>query len=316
MANNNILITGVNGFIGKNICNFLTKKKYNVYGIDNFYSSSEDTLDLIKSNFFFFREKSILEEDIFDISPFKIDTVIHLAAQTSVIKSIEDPKENDEINIKGFKNILDLSKKNKVKNFFFASSCAVYGDCKILPNHENIKNLKPTSPYALSKLNNEKYSMHPSFNQMFIVGLRLYNIYGPMQNYSSEYSAIISKWTDSMKNSLQCKIYGDGKAVRDFCYIGDLCELFEILIENCKSSGIYNFSTNKPCEIEKLFFVLIEIFDKKGFNVKFKRPIFLDERKGEIKVSYGDNTMLKSDFGFSPKIDLKTGLNKLLHLQW
>ena len=73
----NIFITGVNGFIGKNLCNYLTKKNYNVYGIDNFYSSDPEDLKKINSKYLYFKKKSILEDDIFKDAPFSIDVVFH-----------------------------------------------------------------------------------------------------------------------------------------------------------------------------------------------------------------------------------------------
>ena len=168
----NILITGVNGFIGKNLCNYLTSKNYNVYGIDNFFSSERKDFQIIKSQNLFFRERSILDKDIFKESPFAVDTVIHLAAQTSVLSSFENVTENNRINIKGFENILLLCKQNNVKNFVFASSCAIYGDSILNPKNEKYSKPNPKSPYAESKLENEKFSSNDTFNEINIIGLR------------------------------------------------------------------------------------------------------------------------------------------------
>ena len=113
-----IFITGVNGFIGRNLCKFLIDKKFIVYGIDNFFSSDKNDLKELKNPNFHFEEKSILDDNIYDFVKDKIDVVIHLAAQTSVFKSLEDPYLNDLININGFENIFYQSKKLDIESFF------------------------------------------------------------------------------------------------------------------------------------------------------------------------------------------------------
>tara|TARA_B100001057_G_scaffold493656_1_gene588584 strand:- start:532 stop:1485 length:954 start_codon:yes stop_codon:yes gene_type:complete len=309
----NIFITGVNGFIGKNLCNYLTKKNYNVYGIDNFYSSDPEDLKKINSKYLYFKKKSILEDDIFKDAPFSIDVVFHLAAQTSVSKSISNPKENNVLNIDGFKNILDLSIKNNVSKFFFASSCAVYGDTNNLPCKESQKNLYPNSPYAESKLFNEYYSEKFASKKINIIGLRLFNIYGPMQNRKSQYAAVISKWLYLMNKNKRLIIYGDGNSKRDFCHVDDLCILFEKIIHKKNISGIFNFCTGKPCSINELYSIFYSIVSK---NRKFKMeisPLYKTKREGEIKLSYGDNSFLKSNLNFRPKIKLREGIKGLIN---
>ena len=154
----NILVTGSSGFIGYNLCNFFLKRKNNVFGIDNFFSSSKQkTQKLIEEypNFKFYeidiREKKKMEPIFKDI-----DAVVNLAGQVSVQKSFTDILENDSINSQGFINILDLCLKNKIKDLIFASSCSVYGETNEIPIRENFS-LKPKSPYAASKISNETF---------------------------------------------------------------------------------------------------------------------------------------------------------------
>lgn len=308
----NILITGVNGFIGKNLCNYLTSKNFNVYGIDNFFSSKKKDIQLIKSKNLIFKEKSILDKNILKESPFQIHTVVHLAAQTSVVKSFEKKEENNKINIKGFENILLLCKQNDIKNFIFASSCAVYGDSNSNPKSEKYSKPLPKSPYAQSKLENEKFSKNEIFKKMNIVGLRLFNIYGPLQDTSSEYSAVISKWICNLMQNKSCEIFGDGNNTRDFCYIDDLCNLMEIIIHTKQAKGIFNFCTQKPSSLILLYDVLSQCFEELGFEKKKMQLIFKDKRNGDIISSYGDNSKMYSKFNFKPRIGLKTGIKKIL----
>tara|TARA_X000000950_G_scaffold171985_1_gene209510 strand:+ start:9845 stop:10801 length:957 start_codon:yes stop_codon:yes gene_type:complete len=312
----NILITGVNGFIGKNLCNYLTSKEFNVYGIDNFYSSKKKDVQLIKSKNLIFKEKSILDKNIFKESPINIDTVVHLAAQTSVARSFKKKEENDKINIKGFENMLLLCAQNDVKNFIFASSCAVYGDSNLNPKSEKYSKLFPKSPYAKSKIENEKFSKSELFNKINIIGLRLFNIYGPLQDSSSEYSAVISRWVSNLMQNKNCKIFGDGNNTRDFCYIDDLCKLMEILIYKKESKGIFNFCTQKPSSLIFLYNIMCKCFEELGIKKKNMSPIFKRKRDGDILSSYGDNSKLYSKFNFKPEIGLKSGIKKILKLNY
>lgn len=309
-----VFITGVNGFIGRNLCKYLTDRKHIVYGIDNFFSSRKEELIYLNCENFFFEEKSILDKNIFNFVDKNIDAVIHLAAQTSVIKSIENPKINQQINIDGFENIINQCKKKNVKKLIFASSSAVYGDNTNLPLKESLKNLRPLSPYAMSKLENEKIAKSNSNNIDFI-GLRLFNMYGNTVESKtlSNYTPVITKWIDNFKNQKQCEIFGDGKSMRDFCFIDDLCEFFEIVLEKNEINGIYNYSTNKPCTVKALFFKIFDIFKKKkSFEIKFNEPIYLNEKPGEIKLSYGDNTLIKKNFLYKPRTHLDEGLKKII----
>tara|TARA_B100000989_G_scaffold109827_1_gene80596 strand:- start:131 stop:1060 length:930 start_codon:yes stop_codon:yes gene_type:complete len=308
------MITGVNGFIGKNLCNYLTKRNIKVYGVDNFYSSSRKSLRSIKNKNFFFAEKSILDHDLVSSAPFKLDAIIHLAAQTSVVKSVENPDENNLINIEGFKNVIDSCLKSEIRKFIFTSSCAVYGDSSKLPSPESTKDLLPKSPYAKSKLNNEIYSKKKKFDKMSVVGLRLFNVYGPMQNGNSTYSAVIAKWISFLKKKKKCSIYGLGDAERDFCYVEDLCELLLLIMDSKTRSGIFNFCTQKPISMNNLFKLINKIMKKKNNNFCEQKPIFKKSRKGEIKKSFGDNSLLKKTFNFVPKISIEDGIKKMVFL--
>ena len=309
-----VLITGVNGFIGRNLCAFLSKKKrFNILGIDNFFSTDRKCLKFLNFKDFFFLEKSILDRDVFKNIPFKIDVVIHLAAQTSVIRSIEEPEINNLINIDGFKNILNLSRENQIKKIIFASSSAVYGDDPNFPLKENSNKLNPLSYYASSKLKNEEMSKEV-FKELKIYGLRLFNMYGNLLglNTDTNYASVIPKWISNFKNNKKCTIFGDGESQRDFCYVNDLCEFLEILIDTNSKSGIYNFCTGVSYSIQSLHDIMKKIFMKSNKNFIFQKPEFSDFIEGEIKISYGDTTLLKEEFNYVPKTLLESGLKKII----
>ena len=186
MNKKKILITGACGFIGFSLSIFLLKKNYSVTGVDNlnsYYSKSYKKMrlkELLQYKNFNFKKIDITNrQDVFKLFDNQnIETIFHFAAQAGVRYSQKSPASYINSNIFGFINILDASKKNKIKNIYYASSSSVYGDQKKYPVKENFI-LKPKNIYAKSKFLNEVvaefYSKRSNFN---IVGLRFFTVYG------------------------------------------------------------------------------------------------------------------------------------------
>ena len=154
-----ILVTGSSGFIGFNLCKYLLEKDHQIIGLDNYYSGDKKKTNLLlekfKKNFKFF-EGDIRNKKLLEKLAKSSKIIINLAGQVSVQKSVENVIENDSINSQGFLNILECANENNVSDIIFASSCSVYGTSKKIPLSEN-ELLKPQSPYAVSKINNELY---------------------------------------------------------------------------------------------------------------------------------------------------------------
>ena len=153
-----ILITGAAGFIGSNLCKFFLNKDFEVIGLDNFATGFEHNLISFFDNLNF----KFIEGDICSVKTIQnatkgVDFILHQAALGSVPRSIKDPIKSNEVNVSGFLNLLEASKKNKVKRIIYASSSSIYGDSNVLPKtEENIGN--PLSPYAITKYINELYA--------------------------------------------------------------------------------------------------------------------------------------------------------------
>ena len=235
------LITGVAGFIGSNLLEFLLNIDQKVTGIDNFSTGFKRNLDEVKKSVgikkwknFNFIEGDIRNASICNEICKKIDFILHQAALGSVPRSIEDPIKTNENNIDGFLNMLYASKKNNIENFVYAASSSTYGDSKNLPKKEDIIGA-PLSPYAVTKYVNELYAdvFFKCYN-VNSIGLRYFNIFGKRQSPDGAYAAVIPKWFDAFIKSEQIYINGDGETSRDFCYI-----------DNCVQANILAACTKK-----------------------------------------------------------------------
>jgi len=240
-----ILITGVAGFIGFNLADYLLKKKYKIYGLDNFDSYYSTKLKkkrlkiLNKSKNFNFSKISIVNKKKLNIffKNKKFDLIIHLAAQAGVRYSFKNPSKYIDTNILGFLNLIELAKKSKIKKIMYASSSSVYGDNTKFPLKEN-EELSPKNIYAVSKkLNEETAEMYHKINGINFVGLRFFTIYGewgrPDMFMFKLFKAFFLKKTFYLNNY--------GNHLRDFTYIGDVVKIMDKLIKKkLMSNQIFN----------------------------------------------------------------------------
>ena len=239
------LITGAAGFIGSNLCEYLLEKNQNVIGVDNLSTGRQSNLERLYGSkmgdflFFIYDIRKELDPHIFDTN---IDHVVHLAAQVSVQKSIDNPKETYFINEIGFRNVAQLVEEVSASAFVYASSCAVYGDNPNLPLDERSA-LHPLSPYAHSKLQNELdgHEICRKIPSLSVVGLRFFNIFGPWQDSKGGYAAVISKWIQCLMSGSQPIMYGDGLAQRDYCYVMNVCDAIWLAATAKQSSEFHWF---------------------------------------------------------------------------
>ena len=304
------LITGVSGFIGSNLAECLINLNQNVIGIDNFLTSKRKNFKNFynKKNFIFIN-KDILELQYEDLRNYKIDFVVHLAALSSVQESFKKKKFFFKNNIQGFRNIKKLSIKKKINKFIYASSSSVYGNSKG-SNSENQK-LLPLSPYAQTKISNEKdASKITKRGKTIFIGLRLFNIFGKNQNFNSPYSAVLIKWINLLKKGKKIKIYGDGKNSRDFCHVNNvILAILLIVKKNFKKNKIYNVASGKSIDLNSLSKLLIKHFarNKKFFNL----ILYTQFKKGDIVYSKANINRITKDLNFKPIFKLKNEIKKL-----
>ena len=219
------LVTGAAGFIGSNLSSHLLEAGERVVGFDNFASGTKANVERLSAaeGDFAFVEGDIRDADAVIKAARGARVVVHLAAQVAVQESIEDFAYTDSVNVGGFLNVLSAAGGAKAETFIYASSCAVYGDAPALPLPEG-EPPRPLSPYAVSKLADEHYAgvIDQSLAGTALLGFRLFNIYGPWQDASGGYAAVIPKWIECCLEGRRPVMFGDGEASRDFCFVGDV----------------------------------------------------------------------------------------------
>jgi len=299
------LVTGGAGFIGSHIAEKLVNRGDDVTIVDNLSTGKLENLASFENRVKF------VHGDIRDFNLMKdlsrgIDIIFHEAAVASVTLSIEDPVATDAINVGGTVSVLTAAKENGVRKVVFASSAAIYGDEPTLPKTEDMTP-KPLSPYAFHKLAGEYYLR--LFHQLYGlngVALRYFNVFGPRQDPSSEYSGVISIFMDRFKKDLDYTIYGDGKQSRDFIYVEDVARAnLAAAATQFDAVPVINVACNRSNDLLKLVGILQEI---SGSN---KAPQFGPERTGDIKHSLADNSRLKALLAITPEIEFSEGLQRL-----
>ena len=295
-----ILITGGAGFIGSHIVDELIYENYNIIIADNLSNSTKENINK-KAVFYKIDIKDNKKLEAIFLK-YKIIIVIHLAAQISSGYSLKFPKEDAEENIIASINIINISKKYKVKKIFASSSAAVYGDSKSIPIDENCVT-SPISNYGISKLSMEKYIQ---VSGMDYIIFRLSNVYGPRQKNIYAENGVITAFINNILLSKNINIYGYGNQIRDFIYVKDIAKIFSLFInmENIKNM-IINVSTNIPITIKEVY-TKLTILTNKTIKVNY-----LKNRNGDIRNNILDNkTLLKFiDFNFT---DIEVGLNETL----
>jgi nucleoside-diphosphate-sugar epimerase len=235
-----------------------------------------------------------------------VDTVIHLAAMTSVPFSIENPDLTFKINVTGTINLLYSCAKHKVDKFVFVSSCAVYGEPEFLPVTEEHPT-RPMSPYANSKLAGEKYCL--GFHEKGLlrsVALRFFNVYGVRQ-VMNDYCGVIARFIDRGRRGLPLVVYGDGMQTRDFVNVNDVADAVLSSVDKSNSEGeVLNVGFGAPTSINDLAKAVMECA---GLNLEV---VHEEPRLGDIKHSYADISKAEKLLGYKPQVSLKDGLRTLL----
>lgn len=300
---NRILVTGGAGFIGSHTVDLLLEKNFNVIVYDNFSTGKLTNLHLFDSRL------EVIQGDILDYSKLtkemaRCDAVLHLAAITSVLKSIEDPVQSLQVNVQGFLNILQAMRElNKSIRLVYASSAAVYGNVEELPCCDDVSLMSyAMSPYALDKANDERYAaLYEKLFSIKSLGLRYFNVYGTRQDPKSPYSGVISKFIEQFQKKEPLKVFGDGEQSRDFIHVSDVARANVLALES-DFSGILNIATGVAHTLKKLIH-FIEQAGGHSVEVEFTAP-----RMGDILKSYGSVERALQSLDFQAQVSLAEGM--------
>jgi UDP-glucose 4-epimerase len=303
------LITGIGGFIGSSLARELLAKNEQVRGVDNFATGKRENLREILPRIDF-READILDLDAMHKACAGVDYVLHQAAIPSVPKSVLDPVGSNRANVDGTVNVLVAARDANVKRVVYAASSSAYGDTPTLPKHEAMTP-DPISPYAVAKLASERYMI--SFFRCYgleTVSLRYFNIFGPHQDPSSQYSGVLAKFITQMLSGEQPSIYGDGEQSRDFTYIDNAVEanLLACHATSQAAGKVFNVATGRRVTLNETFQLL------RGMTSYMGQPNYGPERGGDIKHSLADISQAEKYLGYKPKVDFEEGL--LRTVEW
>ena len=300
------LVTGGAGFIGSNIVSELLKQRQQVVVLDNFATGKRENILLLMKN----ENLTMIEGDLrsFHIvrSAVKgVDYILHQGALPSVPRSINDPITSNDVNILGMLNILEAAKEFGVKRVVVASSSSIYGNSESLPKVETMP-INPMSPYALTKYAQERYCQ--IFSQIYgleTVALRYFNVFGPNQDPTSQYSAVIPKFIRLIMADKEPVIYGDGSQSRDFTFVENNVWANIQACTAPKAAGeVINIACGERYTLIDLVNMINEILGK---NIE---PKFEKDRAGDVKHSLAGIDKAKGLLGYEVRVDFKEGLER------
>ena len=298
------LITGGAGFIGSHVVRELVERGDRVRVLDDLSSGHlenlEDVLDAIE-----FVDSDIRALDRIRPCFEGADYVVHLAAVSSVVRSLEDPVGSNSVNVDGTLNVLVAARDAGAKRLVFAASAAVYGDSPTLPRSES-QEPQPLSPYALTKLTGEYYC--GLFTRVFgleAVALRFFNIFGPRQDPQSPYTGVLSKFIQAYLRDETPVIFGDGEQSRDFTYVANVVKAVLGACSAPEAAGeAINVGTGTSYTLNQIIVLLNLIFERQV------TPRHAPPRLGDVRHSRADLARARRLLGYEPGVGVEEGLRR------
>lgn len=302
------LVTGGAGFIGSHISIRLLNDGHKVRILDNLSTGRRDNIDLVRraggDRF------DYLEGDIRDLETCRracdgVEFVFHQAALASVQRSVERPADSTAVNVLGTVNVLTAARERGVRRVVSASSSSVYGDTPTLPKHEGMTP-DPRSPYASSKLAGEQFARVFALTLgLETVSLRYFNVFGPRQDPTSQYAAVIPLFTQALLAGRRPVVFGDGHQSRDFTYIDNVVEANLRAARSPNGSGE---AANIACGDRYSLLDLLEALGK--MTGRKPDPEHKPPRLGDVLHSQASIEKAQRLFGFQPAIGFEEGLRR------
>lgn len=308
LATSSFLVTGGAGFIGSHIVGYLIRngcRKVRV--LDNLSTGKLLNLEEYRDH----PQLEWMEGDIRDFETCQravegMDFVSHQAALGSVPRSIADPVTSNAVNVSGFLNILEASRRSGVRRMVYAASSSTYGDHPDLPKQED-KIGNPLSPYAVTKYVNELYGgVYSRIHGYHTIGLRYFNVFGPRQDPAGPYAAVIPIFIMAALERRSPFINGDGSHSRDFTYVENAVQanIRALLLPELSAHEILNIAFGASCSLNRLW---EQITHLSGVSLEARHR---EARAGDVRHSLADIQKAKSLIGYHPLVSLEEGLKK------
>lgn len=298
------VVTGGAGFIGSNIVDELVRRGQSVTVLDDLSAGKEANLADVRQKITFVKG-SITDLETVHKATQGADYVVHLAARTSVPRSVKDPIETNHVNIDGTLNVLVAARDAKAKRVVFAASSSAYGETPALPKLETMQP-EPISPYGVTKYVGELYAQ--VFGRVYGLenaSVRYFNVFGPRQDPTSQYSGVLSRFMLAVIEGEPPTVYGDGEQSRDFTYIDNVVDETLRACEAPGASGkVFNGGTGARITLNQVLTLLGKITGEK-IEAKYDPP-----RAGDIRDSQADISLAKKILGYTPKVLFEEGLRR------
>jgi UDP-glucose 4-epimerase len=300
------LVTGGCGFIGSNLAEYLVSQNHEVRILDNLSTGKRENISAFADRVEFI-EGDLLDKAAVARAVHGVDYVLHQAALPSVPRSIEDPETSNRVNVEGTVILLHACVKAGVRRVVYAASSSAYGDQPTLVKSEDLLP-RPKSPYAVAKLAGEYYMQ--AFTACYgleTVALRYFNVFGPRQDPTSQYSAVIPKFITAMLHGESPTIYGDGTQTRDFTFV-----LNNVLANVAAAQapdvagGVFNIACGTSFSLLDL---VREINSILGTSIE---PVFAPPRAGDVRHSLADISAARAALGYDVVVDFHEGLRRTI----
>ncbi len=300
------VVTGGAGFIGSHTVEELVRRGETVVVLDDLSSGKEENLAEIRSKISFIKG-SITDLEAVRKAVQSADYVLHLAARTSVPRSVKDPLETNKINVEGTLNVLVAARDAKVKRVVFAASSSAYGETPTLPKVESMQPA-PISPYGVAKYAGELYAQ--AFGHVYgleNVCLRYFNIFGPRQDPGSPYSGVLAKFCCAFLEGTPPVVFGDGEQSRDFTYVENAVAANLLACTAPNASGkVFNIGTGGRVTLNQTLALLGKLSGASP-EIKYDPP-----RDGDILDSQADISQARELLRYEPSVDFEEGLRRTL----
>jgi UDP-glucose 4-epimerase len=302
-----VLVTGGGGFIGSHLAEHLLERGYRVRILDNFATGRRSSVAALDG------QVELIEGDIQSYERVNkalagCEVVFHLAALPSVPRSVQDPLTSNATNVIGTLNVLLAARDRGVRRVVYASSSSVYGSGGGTTPKQEDKPTMPISPYATAKLAGEGYAR--SFHEVYgleTVSLRYFNVFGPRQDPTSQYAAVIPNFIGALLAGQPPVIFGDGEQSRDFTYVANVVQANVLAMDAPGVAGkVYNIACGERVTLNRL------VGELRGLLDSDVDPAYAAPRAGDIKHSVADLSLARAELGYEPEVQLREGLERTI----